>query len=494
MVIVQPVLEIGTFDFKDLGKAIDAGYAAALLQIDSIKAICSRRVNAEEMAARRAKFNAKKKKLIFDEITVSGLDKSQKAYVRKFMRRKADTLTVQSLQQKYFRVYSDDKIRSVYPTATFKEQTGYYTLNMNMKKEKDILLSVGGNVSSRPLNIGYVGLKYNIFGRVSTTIHANSYFGKFYGSTHAGARFDFPFRIPFSVEPSITLNRWDYFRSFATFFEEVQPSFIVSSERFASLRLRIPVNNKGRIDLIGNTARTADDYYQTESFAPADTADRTRFDAMIFDGLYERSTLNRKLYANRGTHFFIRGKKTYGTEQTIPGSTSLNKDTVETNRDWLNVKLNYQNYFLHKGPFAVGFLVEGVYSNQPQFQNVTASRIALPAFQPIPESATFFLNQFRAQSYGAGGLMFVTSFTPNFELRLEGYAFAGIGNTDANSEGIPFFEFQIDPVFMGSGALVLHSPLGPLSLSANYYDLKEEKWSFVFNFGYLIFNRSVRHN
>ena len=494
MVIVEPNLDIGTFDFQDVGKAIDAGYAAALLQIDSIKSICDRRVTPAQVAKQRADFNSKKTKLVFDEITVSGLERSQKAYVRKFMRRRADTLEVPDLKKKYFRICSDDKIRTVFPTATYKQQTGLYSLNMNMKKEKDILLSFGGNVSSRPLNVGYVGLRYNIFGRVSTTLHANSYFGKFYGSTHVAARFDFPFRIPMSIEPSFTINRWDYFRSFATFFEEVNPSFIVSTERFASLGLRLPVNNKGRLDLIANTARIADDYYQNESFSASDTADRTRFDAVIFDALYERNTLNRKLYANRGTHFFIRGKNTLGQEQTIPGSTSINKDTVETARHWVNLKLSYQNYFYHKGPFSVGFLAEGVYSDQPSFQNATASRIALPAFQPIPESASFFLNQFRAQSYGAGGVMLVTSFTPNFEMRLEGYAFAGIGNTDATAEGIPFFEFQIDPVYMGSGALVLHSPIGPLSLTANYYDLKEDKWSFVFNFGYLIFNRSVRHN
>lgn len=494
MLIIEPNMEVGTFDFKEVQGAINAGYAATISRIDEVLQMTERRIDSVEMAAKRSAFNGRKKALVFDEITVSGLEKSQKNYVRRFMRRKADTLGVEDLKKKYFRVYSDDKIRTIFPTATFKERTGYFSLNMDMKKEKDVLLSIGGNVSSRPLNVGFIDVRYNVFGRISTTLIANSYFGKFYGSTFVAARFDFPTRIPLSVEPSFTLNRWDYFRSFATFFEETQPSFIVSNERFASLKLRFPSGNKGRVDLIGSTARLADDYYQTEAFSAADTADRTRFDALVFDAIYERNTLNRKLYSNRGTYLKFRFKQTGADEQTIPGSTSINRDTVDTHRSWFNMKLTYMNYFYKKGPFTAGYLAEGVYSNQPVFQNATASQIALPAFQPIPESKSFFLNQFRAQSYAATGLMLVTSFTDNLDLRFEGYAFAGIGNNESNEEGIPFFEFNIEPVYLGSGALVFHSPVGPLSLSANYYDKKEEKWSFIFNFGYLLFNRSVRHN
>ena len=38
-------------------------------------------------------------------------------------------------------------------------------------------------------------------------------------------------------------------------------------------------------------------------------------------------------------------------------------------------------------------------------------------------------------------------------------------------------------------ALVYSSPLGPLSLSVNYYDQYENPFSFLFHFGYIIFNR-----
>jgi len=40
--------------------------------------------------------------------------------------------------------------------------------------------------------------------------------------------------------------------------------------------------------------------------------------------------------------------------------------------------------------------------------------------------------------------------------------------------------------------LVYHSPLGPVSVSLNYYDKKERPYSFIFSFGYVIYNRSAR--
>lgn len=493
MFIVEHELDVSTFDFANIGEAIDAGYAMAMAQMDSIKATTDRRISQEERTAKRAAFRAKWKAMQFDEITVSGLDRAQRNYVRKFIDRKESVIDGNRLRTEYFRVAADDKIRSVYPTATLKEN-GFYRMNMDLRREKDLLLTVGGNFSSRPVNMGYINARYNLFGSVSSTLNVNSYFGKFYGSTHVSVRMDFPASVPISVEPFITLNRWDYFRSFATFFEEVRPSYIVVNERFAGMRVRFPMNNKGRLDFIGNAAQISDDYYRSETFLATDTADRTRFNAAIFDLIYERNTLNRKAYANSGTFLRIQGKYTNGSEYTIPGSTQVLRDTTRSFRQWVMLKGSYTNYFSRLGPFKTGVLMEAVISNQPLFQTAKASQIAAQPFQPIAESSTFFMPQFRAFNYAAGGFMLVTSFTPFLDLRMEGYAFASTDRIRDNQTGRPQLDFRIKPLYMASGMLVFHSPVGPLSIAANYYDLKEAPWSIIFNFGYLIFNRSVRHN
>ncbi|MGF1564644.1 MAG: patatin-like phospholipase family protein [Flavobacteriales bacterium] len=494
MYIVEHDLEVGVFDFESIDVARLAGYSMAVKDMPQIAEMISRRISAEERDGQRNAFRQKWKRLLFDEITISGLDKSQKNYVRKFVGRKQDVLEMERLRKQYYRIYSDDKIKTIYPKATYNPESGFYKLDLNVKREKDILLGVGGNFSSRPVNMGFINLRYNLFGDASSTLNLNSYFGKFYGSAHASLRIDFPWAVQLSVEPFVTLNRWDYFRSFATFFEEVRPSYIVINEQFAGARFRIPVGNRGRFEVIGNTVQITDDYYRNNVFMATDTADRTRMNALIGDVIYERSTLNRKLYANQGTYLRIQGKGVTGNEVTMPGSTSLNRDTIEASRDWVMLKLQYVNYFSRLGPFKTGVLLEGVLSNQPFFQNTRSSLIGAQSFQPIPESRTFFMPQFRAHNYAAGGLMLVTRFTPSIDLRFEGYGFLANGRIQEGNDGLPTYNLTLRPVYMGSAVLVLHSPVGPVSVSMNYYELKEKPWSFIFNFGYLIFNRSVRHD
>ena len=43
--------------------------------------------------------------------------------------------------------------------------------------------------------------------------------------------------------------------------------------------------------------------------------------------------------------------------------------------------------------------------------------------------------------------------------------------------------------FMGSGAFVYQSALGPVSLSLNYYDKSQTKFFAMLSFGYIMFNR-----
>ena len=45
--------------------------------------------------------------------------------------------------------------------------------------------------------------------------------------------------------------------------------------------------------------------------------------------------------------------------------------------------------------------------------------------------------------------------------------------------------------FLNSSVLVYHSPFGPISLSLNYYDNSDKKFSLFFNIGYIIFNKRV---
>jgi NTE family protein len=493
MIIIEPEAQVGTFDFEDLHLAIEKGYEASIEKIEEIKSIIPRRVTAEERNAGRAAFHAGKQPLIFDEITITGLDKTQKSYVKRMISKKDGEVSLDRLKTTYFRAFADDKVRSIFPTAVYNRQKNKYLLNLDVKKEKDVFLSVGGLFSSRPINTGFIGLKYNLFGRTSSTLEAKSYFGKFYGSLLLSARIDFAGRLPFSIEPNMVFNRWDYFTSFATFFEDVQPSFIVINERFGGLRFRFPVRSQGKLELSTDFAVINDDYYQTPSFLATDTADRTRITAGIADLKYERNTLNRKQFAKKGTFLSIQAKYLRGDEITIPGSTFTSIDTLNAQREWLVGKLKYINYFQKIGRLRIGMMGEAVASTQPFMRNHVSTLIAAPAFQPIPESQTFFIKEYRAHNYVAGGLMLVSDIGKNIDIRAEAYAFRPLGRLEQRDDGLTNYNWDEEVYFIASSSIIYHSPIGPLSFAVNYYDQKENQWSAVLNFGYLLFNRSVRN-
>lgn len=492
VIVVEPKTDLSTFDFNRIADAVNEGYAATNMKMEEILLEIRKRRTLAQKNADRQEFVAKFKPLVFDEITIDGLDRPQKNQVRKIVGKNEETVSIDRLKKNYFRAFADEKIRSIFPIAHYQEETGFFRLNLAVKKEKDLFVSFGGNFSSRPINTGFIGLRYHLFGKTAATFYANSYFGKYYGSVNARLRFDFNGAIPISIEPGITFNRLDYFRSFATFFEDVRPSFIVMNEQFAGGKIMTPAGNKGMLQLEGNYVQLNDDYYQTQEFISTDTADRTRFIGNVLELLYERNTLNRKQFANKGTLLRLKLKTVGGEEFSFPGTTHEVRDTISQMHRWFLAKFEYTNYFQKIGPVQLGIRLEGVANTQTFFENFIASVISAPAFNPIPESHTFFQNQFRAHNYAAGGVIASVELVRNLDLRGEGHMFVPFGRFVADENDQITYDYSYDQYFISSASLIYETPIGPLSFGVNYYDRKDDPWSILFNFGYLIYNKSMR--
>jgi NTE family protein len=150
------------------------------------------------------------------------------------------------------------------------------------------------------------------------------------------------------------------------------------------------------------------------------------------------------------------------------------------------------NYFLHFSRMHFGFNLEAVASNQTFFTNYIASAIMAPAYQPLSESSTFFMPEFRANNYLAGGIAAVLSFNKNLDWRSEAHVFNAFGRIQRDEVNQARYDYSIKQRYQISSSVVYHSPLGPISMSANYYDKKEQPYSFIFSFGYVIYNRSAR--
>jgi NTE family protein len=476
-----------TFEFSNTVSAIDSGYVATLRSIKHIKQIVGREISHQELRNKREKFFSKCAPLIVDEVRLQGIPKGQTQYVREILGRKESAIPMNDLQIAYFRVLADGSIKSLYPKMFYKAETGKYVLDLSVQREKDLIVSFGGNFSSRSINTGYVGLRYNLFGMINTTLEANSYFGRYYGSVQVKARSKFIVaQKPIAFELSFTQNRWDYYKSLTTFFEDVKPSYVLLYEQFGEASWILPAGKKGKFKLDAIYTHQDDSYYQTKNFLSIDTADVTEFKARMLRFSYVRSTLNRVQYASSGSQIRVVGKAVSGNEYTIPGSTSSNRDTLSDAHAWLQMRVFYENYFIDEPRFSLGVKSEILWSGQKDFQNATATSIMSPTPSFFPEFETFFLPVYRGTSFFTLGISPVLHITKNVDLRADVYGYQPFQATAVPSSDI------YRTYTLGSGTLVYHSPIGPVSLSANYYEQKEKPWSILFNLGFIISNPSPR--
>lgn len=494
-VLIEPRTTTSLFDFSDPSVAINDGYRYAMERMPEILAQVQRRMSRWELEVRRKAFRAAYPTLEFGDLRIHGTNRSQTRYVQAVLAPKAVPLSAMQLKSGYFRLYADKNIALLYPKATYVKDRSTYDLDLYVKPEKDLQVRFGGLLSSRPVNTGMVALRLNLFGRSSAHVDAISYFGKFYASGQIRLRADLSTRLPLFLEPLFTLQRWDYFRSFTTFFDEVKPSFVVHRETWGGANAGLGLGNKGMLRFDAKLLETEDEYYQTDRFTGADTADVTRFMAFTTGLLLERSSLNRKQHPSIGNRFSVSLRYMGGDERTEPGSTYSGEGTLfKDHHEWISVKASLDQYLIPRRVVRFGYLLEGMYSTMPMFQNYTATIIQAPAFQPTPESFTYFIQEFRAPKYLAGGLRTIVAVArERFDLRLEGYVFQPYepiirGEDDQAITAAAFNERY----YIGSGSLVYQSPIGPVWFNLSYFDGLSQPWAWSLNFGYVIFNQKAQ--
>ena len=498
--MIEPKVNYGVFNFNEARNAIDSGYNATMANIHELRKHIRINRTKDQVNYQRESFAKKKPELRYQQIKVRGINEKQTFYVGKTIAQKPrtdSTLSHELIKRNYFRLYSDSKVQSAHPKSIFNPKTKLYELHLDIRKSRDVNLNVGGNFASRPISHGFLGVTYHHISKIGLTASGNYYFGKLNTAGNLNVRLDFPTKTPFYIEAVGSLQRWNYFESrVSSLFLEERPSFIIQREKFAGLNLGLPVGNQIKIVIGTKGIWLTDEYYQTDDFSPSDTADVTNFDGFVNSFELERNTLNDKQFPTEGKQISLSVKHVFGIEQSKPGSTSNKTEDFENNHNWVQFKLTFNNYFFKKRKVKLGWMVEGVHSSQNFFDNYTESVIRAPAFQPTPDNKTLFLESFRANTYLASGLKFITEFSPSIHARFEGYLFLPyqvFSNENGRAAFAPPWETRFS-ILSATG--VYQSPIGPVSFGVNYYhDVPDASLgdrtpiTFLFNFGYLIFNK-----
>ncbi len=435
--------------------------------------------------------------LVFSDVTVSGVNTQQKKYIERLFKSDQSTFNLADIKRGYYKLVADETFETIYPRISYHQETDSYIFEIQAQPKKSFKIDFGGNISSRPISNVYLGLQYNYLNRKAYTFGANFYSGRFYESVQLAGRIDYPSGLPLFLSAELTYNHWNYYNTSQIFIENPHPTYIEQADRKINVKLGMPLNKNARLTLGASFINNNDSYSPTNEFIVGDVLDRTVFNGLRASLNFEKNSLNRKQYADQGHSFLLSVNFSTGKENYSPGNiyrniTSFTNLLVNEHRfrEWGHIKISAEQYFFHTKNYVLGYLAEGVISNQPRYFNYYATLLASPAFYPIQDSKSLFLENFRARSYLGGGLKNVFHIKRNFDFRLESYLF------------LPFQEFKKEGLqditykktfsewhYAGTAGLVYHTPVGPISLSYNLYDDPVKRHGVLLHLGYLIYNK-----
>jgi len=492
IIINADVSDISTFDFYDSEEALEKGYINTYGLMDSIKSEIAKRRSYTQVMEKRKVFESKKPKLQFDQINFQGLDNRPAKYFIQSLNHDSSLITISELERAYFKLNSNEKIKSLYPKAKFNPKKGAFDLELDVKKRKSFNAAFGGVISTKPFSSGFFELGYQQLKATELKANGNIYFGNFYNSAEGNVRWDVPFDLPFYISSNFTINRFDFFGNGSFLIEENNPPFIIASERYWELNLGLPIFQKGKLLLGSSFFWQENEYHQTDDFLRTDTADFTEFNGYTNFIKYQMNTLNRKQYATKGFKLDVSIRHVFGDETTIPGTLTNLPAEIDKERDWIDISFKLDQYFLKQSDFHFGTTVHLNYTELPFFQNFTSTLLQANAFEPIVESRTRFIENLRARRFLGVGVKSIYSIRDFIDFRAEAYFFQPYrdfirienNDTDLSKRGN-------SSEILGTLTAVYHSRVGPFAVSLNYFDSQSPNLSFLVHFGYVIFNKKA---
>ncbi|MFN3841080.1 MAG: patatin-like phospholipase family protein [Cyclobacteriaceae bacterium] len=493
-IYIEPNVRYYTsFDFDKARALIDSGYNQAMRIMPKIKARINSQRTQAELADARSAFYADALPLQFGELSFKSFNSKQRQYIRKIFDDKPDShpLSLSQIKGGYFNLVSETYFNNVYPTIYYDTSASVFRLQLARRPQKNFRVDFGGVIATRNVSNIYLGLNYFYFNRALSHFYTAFQTGSFYQSVIASARFDYPFFGRFYVQPEIRYNAYDYLEA-TDLIKKTRPTILKRFDRQVSVAMGWPIGKTIKSTLSISGFNNEDRYSNVKSFNSTDTLDILKLSGYKTGFQLTSSTLDRKQYASAGSAFLLAVNYINLTENYEPGNTAdpTLMNSPNRNLQWFQVRVTAQQFY-SKGWFRPGYYAEAVFSNQPVFRNYFGTIVNTPAFLPLQDSRTLILENFRAFNYLAFGLRHAIIIKPRtLDWRIDGYLFKPIEyiRQGANQEAIT--DSELTKVFLAATTgPVYHSPLGPVSLSFNYYDDAENRFGVFLHVGFLLFNK-----
>lgn len=491
-VYIQPdVKGYTSFDFGLARNLIDSGYAQTIRQIEEIKSKISRRVTCDEVTTKRNQFTNKSYPFVFGSPEFRGFNSKQKIYLRKLFRPKnlyQNKMFFSDVKKEYFQLTADDYFTNVYPNIEYDTILHAFKLALTRGPQKNFQVDVGGVLSTRDISNIHLGINFYHFGKTLRHIYASAQTGNFYKAAMIKARIDYPVRI--YLEPRVTYQSRDYL-AVDDLLNEVDvpstPTVLSRINRATGVAFGVPVREYFKFTTDVEAFSNRDQYMNGDLFISTDTLDVLKVRGFKAALSLSANSLNRKQYANAGKAVELALEYFQADEELTPGSTAVLDGPQRQSHQWFRLRLKSEAYFGTR-KFKHGYLLQGVLSNQEPFFNYFGTIINAPAFNPLQDSPSLILENYRSFNYAAAGWRGIYNFTSKLEWRTEAYLYKPFETITQNTTQRAVIDESLELYMIASSGIVYHSIIGPVSFSVNYYNDKQNELGVIVHFGFLLFN------
>lgn len=486
IVVMCPTQGFSMFDFADAQAIYERGYKIGIEMADSIKSRVPREVSAETRHMQRQLFKSRTPRMLFSkDITVTGVDESEKEYIMRQFSSSDSVLTIEAVHNGYLRNISTEKLSDLRIHARYNPDTKLYDLHLNAKSREGFSIGIGGFISSQNANSIYLGGHYRTLRLNSFDFDAGIYLGQNYQAGTISARMDVGKNTPTYMRLHIVSQQQYYSERARPFYDFNTPRYITNNENYAKLSVGFPITKRTKLEVTGGYAYIVDRYFQQLSNL-RDRRDESKYSLGQLSARVEANWLDNQTFPTQGGHFYLSASYIYGSEKDIPAYMIPTDEKYIHNYYQLKALGHY--YFNFDVPISLGLKGEVCYNNNTFSNNYTATMIQAPAFVPTPSMVNNFDSGLRANQYVAVGVIPIWKIINGLQLRTEFYGFAPLRPIKKDSDNMAYYGKPFENItFFGEASLVYNLPWASVSLYGNYRNIPAPQWGFGITLGVQLF-------
>lgn len=487
---IQPDLgDMGSADFsqENVLKAIDLGYKATVACIKDIQANIGIYRKPEAVAEKRAAFKQGWPGLAISEIEINGLREQERKYVQRIMRFKEGSHRIEDLERAYYRLKTDGNYISTLPELLYDPSRKAYKLNLNMSPAARFAFRLGGAFFTPNDHSLSLGAQYSNISFFGYNASVNLMRGSFMNAASAIGRIDMFGFLPAYIEGALHAVQWELQRGIIGFapFDKSARVYHNNLEVITSTGFRL--RGTGRLAVGAAWHRLRDDYQLNNGIISSDsTLSNTIYSGTSHFVRFENSTMDQKMYPEKGQYFYFSLRYNQGFEDFYPGGVRALQQTKY--HQWVQARFRVQSLIRTIRFARLGLSLDAALSSLDPYLSEKGTLLSSPRFLPLQDSPILYQPRLFSKFYVAPGLQIVIKFTKNLSMRAEGYYMQHFSQVPFGPDYRLFRADLADKVVVGTAGVYYRTLVGPLGVFVNYYE-DINPWKVMVHLGFMIFNR-----